>query len=92
MILSVFSKINRAVYADWLNDPIAAEFSAQVQDAFSTPGAAPTSGPNEITAFAAIGYQIVPEPSSLTMLGTAAAFACGFGWKCHTRRDRKNAA
>jgi len=42
--------------------PLPAGFSPQVQDAFGEPGPQPTLGPNEITAFDAIGYDVVPAP------------------------------
>lgn len=45
-------------------------------DAFGTPGATPALGPDEITAFNVIGYdlvqqQTVPEPGTLALLGTS---------------------
>jgi hypothetical protein len=80
-------------FGDWAGVP----GSPQVQDAFGTPGATPTLGSNEITAFAAIGYGVlgqapVPEPSTLTMLGTAVLAASGYGSSRRTRRAIKSAA
>jgi hypothetical protein len=73
-ILSYFNQVAGADYADWASDPIPAGFSPQVQDAFGEPGTNPTLGVNELTAFNAIGYDLipssVPEPSSILLLGS----------------------
>jgi hypothetical protein len=75
-VLSYFNQTNGADYGDWLSNPIPAGFSPQVQDAFGEPGTNPALGPNEITAFNVIGYdlvqqQTVPEPGTLALLGTS---------------------
>ena len=92
-VVSYFNQVAGADYADWysVTGP-APGFGPQVQDAFGIPGTNPALGPNELTAFAAIGYsltsQAVPEPSTLTMLGTVVVvFASGFGWS--SRRNRR---
>jgi hypothetical protein len=79
-------------YGDWQSDPLHAGFGYQVQDAFGQPGTDPRLGPNEITAFQAIGYGLtsaVPEPSTVTMLGTAVLFLSGYGWSRRKRRAVK---
>jgi hypothetical protein len=74
-VLSYFNQTSGADYADWLSNPIPAGFNPQVQDAFGEPSTNPTLGVNEITAFNAIGYDVVasatttPEPGTLGMLG-----------------------
>jgi hypothetical protein len=75
-VLSYFNQTSGADYGDWLSNPIPAGFSPQVQDAFGEPGTNPALGPNELTAFNAIGYdlvqqQVVPEPGTLGLLGTS---------------------
>jgi len=60
---------NNADFADWVKGT-----SAQVQDAFATPGADPLYGPNEIAALSAIGYTVVaPEPATWSLMLTALA-------------------
>ena len=63
--LTNFNQTSGADYGDWLGGG-----APQVQDAFGTPGANPSLGPNEITALNAIGYDIasVPEPSTLAII------------------------
>jgi len=58
-------------YGDWHTSG-----TLRVQDAVGTPGATPALGPDEITAFNVIGYdlvqqQTVPEPGTLALLGTS---------------------
>jgi hypothetical protein len=60
--LSFFNQVVGADFADWQSDPDHAGFGPQVQDAFATPGVNVALGPNEITAFNAIGYDVVPAP------------------------------
>jgi hypothetical protein len=67
----------------------------QVQDAFATPGSHPTLGVNELTALDVIGYNLasaVPEPSTVTMLGTALVLASGYGWSRRKQRAGKTVA
>jgi PEP-CTERM motif len=89
-VLSFFNQSPGADYADWLSNPRPAGFSPQVQDAFGTPGSSPVLGVNEITAFNAIGYDIIgaptPEPSSLLLAG----LALGLGY-FFVRRSRATA-
>jgi len=60
-------------YGDWQSNPLPGGVVPQVQDAFGTPGAHPSLG-IELTALDVIGYDlVVPEPASLTLLGTALA-------------------
>jgi len=58
-------------WSDWQSNPLPPGVSPQVQDAFGTPGATPTEGPNEIAMLDVIGYtqqqQAVPEPSSIAL-------------------------
>jgi hypothetical protein len=71
--LSYFNETSGADYADWYSNPIPQGFGPQVQDAFGETGTNPTLGPNEITAFNAIGYASAnptPEPGSLLLLGS----------------------
>lgn len=75
-VLSYFNQTSGADYGDWLSNPIPPGFSPQVQDAFGEPSTNPASGPNELTAFNAIGYDLsappaVPEPGSLALLATS---------------------
>jgi len=65
---------NGADFGDWANGS-----SAQVQDAFASPGAGPAYGSNEMAALSAIGYTLAtPEPGTWTLsllLLAAMAFA-----------------
>lgn len=74
-VLSYFNQTDGADFGDWLSNPIPAGFSPQVQDAFATAGTNPALGPNEITAFNAIGYDVVPAPP--IGFGFPAFFAVG---------------
>lgn len=61
-------------WGDWQSNPRPGGVGPQVQNAFATPGAFPTLGPNEITALEAIGYDLAPstpEPTTFAMLGVA---------------------
>ncbi len=91
-VKSFFNQTAGADYGDWKSDPIPPGFPVQVQDAFGMPGTNPALGVNELTAFGSIGYQLtsqaVPEPSTLTMLGTAIVFASGYGWSRRKQRTR----
>lgn len=79
-VLSYFNQTAGADYGDWLSNPIPAGFGPQVQDAFGEPGTDPTLGVNELTAFNAIGYDLVsPEPSSLLLFGSSLALVAGVG-------------
>jgi len=94
-VVSYFNQTQGADYADWLSNPIPAGFGPQVQDAYGQPGTNPALGPNELTAFQAIGYSLtgtVPEPSTLTMLGTAVLFVSGYGWSRRKQRAGQTAA
>jgi hypothetical protein len=70
-----------ADYQDWFS--IVPPPTPQVQDAFATPGATPTLGPNEITALNVLGYNLkvsaVPEPAAVLLLGTGMLVVSGFG-------------
>jgi hypothetical protein len=89
-VLSYFNQTAGADYGDWLSNPIPSGFSPQVQDAFGQPGTNPALGVNELTAFNAIGYQVtVPEPSTVTMLGTALLVVSGYGWSRRKPRAGK---
>jgi hypothetical protein len=91
-VLSYFNQTAGADYGDWLSNPIPPGFSPQVQDAFGLQGTNPALGPNELAAFSTLGFamtsQVVPEPSTLTMLGTAIVFASGFGLSRRKQRAR----
>jgi hypothetical protein len=76
------NKCNGADFADW-----ASSSKAQVQDAFATPGATPVFGSNEIAALSAIGYQLVPEPATWSLILGASAAAL---WT--RRRSRASAS
>jgi hypothetical protein len=74
-VVSYFNQTSGADYGDWLSNPIPNGFNAQVQDAYGETGTNPTLGPNELTAFSAIGYELVaPEPSTMLLGGLALAF------------------
>jgi hypothetical protein len=63
---------NGADFGDWQSNPLPGDTSAQVQDAFGSPGSGPSYGPNEIAALSAIGYQVAtPEPATATLLFAA---------------------
>jgi hypothetical protein len=80
-LLSQFNNTsNGAEYGDW-----ASSATPQVQDAFGTPGANPTLGPNELIALDVIGYTpAVPEPATLGLLSGAVAGLASL------RRRRRN--
>ena len=54
-------------YSDWAGSP--PDASIQVQDAFGTPGTHPDLSSNETTAYDVIGYNLAPEPASLSLIG-----------------------
>jgi hypothetical protein len=88
-VSSFFSQTDGADFGDRLSNPIPGGFSPQVQDAFGEPGTNPALGPNEITAFNAIGYDVVPAP--LIGFGFPAFLAVGgllFGAKLLQRSRR----
>jgi hypothetical protein len=92
-VLSYFNQRSLgADFGDWLSNPLPPGFSPQVQDAFATPGSNPSEGVNELTALNVVGYSVnfpttlVPEPSSLTLLGAGMVVATGYG--CFGRRRR----
>jgi hypothetical protein len=89
--VSFFNQDPRGDFADWqsISGPHPG-FTAQIQDAFATPGANPMLGPSEITALNAIGYNLaaVPEPASVALMATGALGLAGYGW----RRRRCGAA
>jgi len=92
-VLSYFNQTSGADYGDWLSNPIPAGFSPQVQDAFGEPGTNPALGPNEITAFNAIGYDVTTQvvPAPLIGFGFPAFLAVGgllFGAKLLQRSRR----
>lgn len=71
---SVITNMNTACnggdWGDWGGNA-----SAQVQDAFTGPGAQPSYGTSEIDAMSAIGYTNTPEPATwLLMLTSLAVF------------------
>lgn len=92
-VLSFFNQVAGADYGDWKSDPLPAGFGPQVQDAFATPGSAPTLGVNELTAFNVIGYGLVPssvpEPASVLMVGVGLALTV---WTFRTRKPAKTPA
>jgi hypothetical protein len=58
---------NKGDFGDWQSGT-----TAQVQDAFGSPGPGPSYGPNEIAALSAIGYKVAtPEPGTSTLLFAA---------------------
>ncbi len=61
-----FNQDARGDFHDWASGFLG---SAQVQDAFGTPGATADLGPAELTALEAIGYNgpAVPEPTSIAL-------------------------
>jgi hypothetical protein len=71
---------NGGDYGDWQSSPRPAGVGPQVQDAFATPGARPTLGPNELTALDVIGYNLVPEPPSILLSGLSLASLLAYGW------------
>jgi hypothetical protein len=81
-------------WGDWQSNPRGPGVPAQVQDAFATAGAHPVLGAAELTALDVIGYDpitqtdVVPEPSTVTMLGLGFAAICGYGWRTRKARPR----
>lgn len=78
-VITYFNQTTGADYGDWLSNPIPVGFGPQVQDAFGEPGTNPALGTSEITAFNAIGYDLVapttPEPGTIALLGGGLLFA-----------------
>jgi hypothetical protein len=75
---------NGGDYGDWQSNPRPPGVPPQVQDAFATPGAAPTLGV-ELRALNVVGYDFVtPEPSTIAAGGTGVLMALG-SW-LHRRR------
>jgi hypothetical protein len=79
-------------FGDWQSNPLPNGVQPQVQDAFATPFSNPTLGVNELTALDVIGYNfspqgpVVPEPGSLTLLGTGALLSLGYTWRRRQNR------
>ena len=77
-------------YGDWGDGVSPADGKgntpALVQDAFGTPGSAPDLGINELTALDVVGWNVIPEPSTVALvgIGTLAGFAM------RRRRRRKS--
>jgi hypothetical protein len=57
-------------FGDWQSNPLPNGVQPKVQDAFATPGSTPPLGV-ELRALDVIGYNLIPEPASLSLL------ACG---------------
>jgi hypothetical protein len=75
-------------FGDWQSNPLPPGVAPQVQDAFATPFANPSLGPNELTALDVIGYNrisAVPEPGSVSVVGTVLLVVSVHGW-CRRRR------
>ncbi|HTS16202.1 MAG TPA: NF038122 family metalloprotease [Verrucomicrobiae bacterium] len=68
-------------YGDWGDGVSPADGKgnspALVQDAFGTPGSSPDDGVYELTALDVVGWNVVPEPSTMALvgLGTVGAYA-----------------
>jgi hypothetical protein len=79
-LLARFNQNSGGDYGDWWST---GAHTPQVQDAFSTPGAYPTLGTNELIALDVIGYNqinAVLEPSTLSL------FSVGAVWLATRRR------
>jgi len=85
-VLSYFNQTSGADYGDWLNSPIPAGFGPQVQDAYGAPGTDPALGVNELTAFNAIGYELIQAPEPATWGLLALGLAAIVGHKGRRRR------
>jgi hypothetical protein len=74
---------NGGDYGDWQSNPRPTGVGPQVQDAFATPGAHPTLGPNEITALDVIGYTpvVVPEPPSVVLMAISGLLLMAHAWR-----------
>ena len=83
---------NGGDYGDWQSSPRPSGVGPQVQDAFATPGARPTLGPNELTALDVIGYNLVPEPSSIVLSGLGLTSLLAYGWRRGTLGRRTTGA
>ena len=83
------NRATKAAPAEWFTGSV-------LQDAFATPGAHPTLGPNEIAALNVIGYNlkvtVVPEPAAVLLLGTGMLVASGFGLRYRRPRAGHRAA
>ena len=73
-------------FGDWQSNPRAPGVLPQVQDAFATPGAHPALGV-ELRALDVIGYNLVPEPASLTLLALGVGIV-GLGCRRKVARTR----
>jgi hypothetical protein len=58
-------------FGDWQSNPLPSGVLPEIQDAFATQGAHPSLGV-ELRALDVIGYNYVPEPGSVTLLGLGA--------------------
>ena len=63
---------NGGDFGNWQNNPLPLGARLEVQDAFATPGARPTYGPNEVAAMTAIGNidprRPVSEPGTFALV------------------------
>ena len=66
---------NGGDFGYWQSSPLPNGVSAEVQDAFTGPGAGPTLGTAEIDALSAIGYTttVAPEPGTIALFGFGCA-------------------
>jgi hypothetical protein len=74
-------------YGDWGDGTNPADGKGNgtplVQDAFGSPGSAPDVGTNELTALDVVGWNLVPEPSTVALVTVGVV---GMAWSMRRRR------